>query len=296
MVFQTLFNVLTGIVLMVLFYAETIGGIPLVHAFVTSLGTPVTQQMAIVYLIFNVFGAAMMFAIRGPLLGWIERRWPPSPEEDLGRLKFLLDQAMDQPDLALELGEKDQVRFLNLMQGNLDAARLPPGESRAAASTHQRAMERLHESLEEALTELSHKVGVDGSEQMISLANRNQVLGSLQLCLADFTGAVRATRQSASLESLSVIFLESLDALIGATIESVNSLERSELERMREATHSRSDQMRAIRKRMLNGEVNLTDNERLDLVNLTNCLERTVWMLHEYLCELMEFQSETLDD
>ena len=296
MVFQTLFNVLTGTVLMALFYLEAIAGIPLVHAFVTSLGTPVTQQMAIVYLIFNVFGAAMMFAIRGPLLGWIERRWPPSPEEDLGRLKFLLDHAMDQPDLALELGEKDQVRFLNLVQGNLDAARLPPGESRTAAKTHDRALRRLHESLEDALTELSHKVGVDGSEQMISLANRNQVLGSLQQCLADFAGAIRSTRRSPPLESLSSIFLESLDALIGATIESVNSQDRTELEKMREATHSRSEQMRAIRKRMLNGDATLTDNERLDLINLTNCLERTVWMLHEYLCELMEYQSETLDD
>jgi hypothetical protein len=42
-------------------------------------------------------------------------------------------------------------------------------------------------------------------------------------------------------KSLSIIFLESPDALINATIDSVNSLDRSEPERMRETTLSRCE-------------------------------------------------------
>jgi phosphate:Na+ symporter len=287
MIFQTLFNVLTGAVLLLFFYIERFTGIPLVHAFVTSLGHQVAQQMAVVYLIFNVFGAIMMFVLRAPILGWIERRWPPTPDEDIAKLQFLQDHSLDTPDLALELGEKEQKRFISLMQGNLDALRLPESESRLAGGTTAHAIQRLHEALEEALTELSHKVGVEGSEQMISLANRNQLLGSLQQSLADFSDAIRSTRKSAPLEQLASVFLESLDALIGAGIDGVESEDRSEIERIWNATHSRSDQMRAIRKRMLGGEQSLSDDERLDLINLTNCLERTVWMLHEYTGEFM---------
>jgi len=287
MIFQTLFNVLTGLVLLVLFYVERLAGIPLVHAFVTSLNTPVAQQLAIVYLIFNVSGAVMMFALRGPILHWIERRWPPTPDEDLAKLQFLQDHAMDEPDLALELGEKEQKRFAGLLQGNLDALRLPAEQGKTAGEITSQALLRLHESLEEALTELSYRVDVKGSEQMISLTNRNRLLGSLQRSLADFTNAIRSSRESDSLEQLSGIFLESLDALIGATIEGVESEDYSELERLWKATHSRSEQMRTIRKRMLGGEQSLSDDERLDLINLTNCLERTVWMLHEYISELM---------
>jgi hypothetical protein len=55
-------------------------------------------------------------------------------------------------------------------------------------------------------------------------------------------------------------------------------------------------EMRTIRKRMLNGDATLTDNARLDLINLTTCLEQTVWMLHKYLCEMMEYPSEAQDD
>ena len=287
MIFQTLFNVLTGLVLLALFYVERFTGFPLVHAFVTSLGSQVAQQMAVVYLIFNVFGAVMMFALRGPILNWIENRWPPTPEEDIGKLHFLHDYDLDSPDLALDLGEKEQKRLLGLLSGHLDALRLPKAESRAQGETTARAIGRLHESLEDALTELSYKVNVSGSEQMISLANRNRLLGSLQRSLTDFAAADRAARHSQALEQLAGIFLESLDALLGAVIETVDSDDPSELERIWKATHNRSDQMRAIRKRMMSGERSLSNDERLDLINLTNCLERSVWMLHEYLSELI---------
>lgn len=287
MVFQTLFNVLTGLVLMTLFYVERLGGVPLVHSFISSLAFPVEQQLAVVYLIFNVFGAVMMFLLRGPILNWIEKRWPPSPEEDIARLQFLQDYTMDEPDLALELAEKEHRRFVSLLQGNIDALRLPDVKGEAAGATTAAAMQQLHEALEEALTELSYKVGVEGSEQMISLANRNQLLGSLQQSLADFSNSIRATRKSEALEPLSSIFLESLDALLGAAIEGIMTVDENELDRLRKATHSRSDQMRAIRKRMLSGGQSLNDDERLDLISLTNDLERTVWILHEFIGELI---------
>jgi phosphate:Na+ symporter len=288
MVFQTLFNVLTGTVLLVLFYVEKFTGIPLVHAFVTSLGSAVAQQMAVVYLIFNVFGAIMMFVLRAPILGWIEKRWPPAPEEDIARLRYLQDHTMDTPDLALELAEKEQIRFISLLQGNLDALRMPEDQGRAASETTARAIGRLHEALEEALTELSRKVDVEGSEQMISLTNRSQLLGSLQQSMAEYGIALRHARRSSSLEQLCSVFLESLDALVGAAIEGVESNDGAELERIWNATHSRSEQMRSIRKRMLSGEQVLSNEDRLDLINLTNSLERTVWILHEYMGALME--------
>lgn len=296
MVFQTLFNVLTGLVLLLLFYLEKYGGIPLVHAFVMSLAGGVAQQMAVVYLIFNVFGAAMMFSLRTPILAWIEKRWPPSPEEDMARLQFLQDHTMEDPGLALELGEQEQKRFFGMMQKNLDDLRLAGQESRIAGATTAGAIMRLHESLEEALTELSHKVDVQGSEHIISLANRNQLLGSLQESLVEYGDAIRHARKSESLTHLSEVFLESLDALVGAAIDAVEENDASELERIWNATHSRSDQMRAIRKRMFADENMLSDEDRLDLMNLTNSLERTVWLLHQYIKELREYASEEIHD
>jgi hypothetical protein len=45
--------------------------------------------------------------------------------------------------------------------------------------------------------------------------------------------------------------------------------------------------MRNIRQKFLMGEFDLADNERLDLMALTTGLERAVWVLHEYLSEMV---------
>ena len=288
MIFQTLFNVLTGSVLLLLFYAERLSGAPLVHALVMSLALPLEQQLAVVYLIFNVFGAVMMFVLRRPILDWIEKRWPPSAEEEIARLRFLKDHVMDEPALALELAEKEQLRFVGLLQDNIDAVRLEEDDEGAARSDPAEVLSCLHEALENALKELSYRVGVGGSEQMISLANRNQILGSLQQSLAEFCDSVRAIRNSEALAPLGSIFLESVDALLGVTIDGVQSGKRADLEQIWQASHSRSEQMRKVRARSLAGDTALAEDERLDLISLTNGLERTIWLLHEYIGELRE--------
>jgi len=53
------------------------------------------------------------------------------------------------------------------------------------------------------------------------------------------------------------------------------------------STDDKSQKMRNIRQRFLMGELELSDNERLDLMSLTTGLERAIWVLHEYLGELM---------
>ena len=78
-----------------------------------------------------------------------------------------------------------------------------------------------------------------------------------------------------------------MEALLGAAIDAFCTPDESDLDRIWKAPHSRRDQMRAIRKRMLSGGQSLDDDERLDLISLTNDLERTVWILHEFISELI---------
>ena len=286
MVFQMLFNVLTALVLFTLFYVERLGGIPLIHAFVTSLAGDITRQMAVVYLIFNVFGAIMMFMLRGPILKRIEARWPPTMEEDIGKLQFLHDHDLDTPELALELAEKEQQRMLDLIPMYLDTLRLPCGEDKAQGDTTTKALNQLYQALEESLTELGPKVGAGGAEQMISLSNRNRLLGSMIHSLDGFASGARAAKQSAALQDLAAIIVEALDAIVGAASDAAKAGNPEEINAVWNATHDRSDQMRKIRQRLLSGDRTLSDQERMDLMNMTNGLQRSIWMLHEYIGEL----------
>ena len=53
------------------------------------------------------------------------------------------------------------------------------------------------------------------------------------------------------------------------------------------STDDKGEKMRNIRQRFLMGDYDLSDHERLDLMTLTSGLERAVWVLHEYLGELI---------
>jgi phosphate:Na+ symporter len=286
MVFQVLFNVLTGLVLFALFFVERWTDVPLVHAAVTSTGGGVANQMAFVYLTFNVFGAIMMYTLRAPILGWIEKRWPPSPEEDQAKLEFLHDLAIDTPDLAIELAAKEQTRFLSLLSSHLDALRLPSGPDVEKGETTTRTLNRLDEAIGEALSDLSDKsLDVESSEKLLSLANRQQMLGTLQSSLSDFAASVRAAKASPRLRDLAGSVIEALDAVLMISVDALASGDRDDLQIAFKATQDRSQKMRDIRRRFMQDGEALSDDERLDLVGLTNGLERTVWVLHEMVGE-----------
>ncbi len=287
MMFQMVFNLLTGVVLLGLYFVELWTGAPLVHALVTSIGSDVSTQMALVYLVFNVFGALMMFTFRGPILRAIEGRWPPLPEENLGKLEFLHDLAIDTPDLALDLAAKEQRRFFALLAGHLDALRLPEGQDQEQGETTARTLDRLHVAISEALSDLGDKrLDVDSSERLIALVTLNRLLGTLHSSLTDFCVSVRAARASERLGGLAGRALEAMDALLLVAIDGFNGGDEEDMALLLKATQDRSEKMRSIRRRFMKGDEALTEEERLDLVGLTSGLERTIWVLHEFVGEV----------
>lgn len=291
MIFQVLFNVLTGIVLLVLFYVERDGGIPLVHHLVTSMNVKLAQQMAFVYLVFNVFGAVMMYMFRTPILHWIEQRWPSTPEEDIGKLEYLHDRVIHIPDLALELVDKEEKRFYGLLAHHIEALRLPVGKDRSQGEVIANALEQLHNSIEDSIADIGQQVGTSDSERLLELVNCNHLLGTLHSSLIDFSGCVRAAKKSPNLELLATEVIEAFDAMFGFTVDACIQGGQEELQQAWTMTDDKSEQMRAVRNRFLSGGAALSDDERLDLLALTNGLERTVWVTHEFIADLLTLKN-----
>ncbi|MEH6587679.1 MAG: Na/Pi symporter [Halioglobus sp.] len=286
-IFQVWFNVITAGLLLLLFFLERSYGVPLVHALVTSLKVETGQQMAFVYLIYNVLGAIIMFVFRAPILKKIEHWCPPSLEEDIGKLQYLHDHAIDTPNLALELAEKEELRFLAFMPQYIEPLRDKPGSAKLKTQALGRALNQLHKAIEEALGDLGQHVRPEDSERLINLVNRNRVLGSLHGCIEAFCSSVSDAQKSTHLSPLAMLVTEAFDATLGNAIEAAQDNDLEDLTLAWTSTDDKSDKMRNIRQRFLMGDFELSDNERLDLMALTTGLERAIWVLHEYLGELV---------
>jgi phosphate:Na+ symporter len=287
MMFQVLFNAGTGLVLFFFFFLERYYQLPFIHAFVTSLKVDLAQQMAFIYLIFNVLGAIVMFVFRAPILRKIQHFCPPSTEDNIGKLEYLHDRAFDTPDLALDLAEKEVFQFFCILPEQIDALRsdAETGENTSDALT--RALDQRHESIEEALSELSQYVSAEDSESLIDLANRNRILGSLHSSIDNFSNSVLAANKSEHLSLLAATVVEAFDASLCLALDAARESNLKELEIVWKSTDDKSDKMRNIRSRFLTGGVGLSDSERLDLMALTTSLERVVWVLHELLGDML---------
>jgi len=294
-VFQVLFNVITASILLLLFFVERLYGLPLVHALVTSLNIETAQQMAFVYLIYNILGAVVMFTFRAPILARIERWVPPSPEEDIGKLKYLHDRVSDTPDLALDLAEKEELRFLGTLPEHIEALREEPGATRMRTGALAAALNQLHDATEEALGDLGPHVSPEDSEKLINLINRNRILGSLNGCIEGFCKSVAAAQKSTHLAPLAMIVTEAFDATLGNAIDAVSDQDLEDLGQAWTSTDDKSDKMRNIRQKFLKGEFDLSDLKRLDLMTLTTGQERAVWVLHEYLGEVLANNERAVD-
>ena len=283
--FQVWFNLITAVLLMALFFVERQYGVTLVHGLVTSLKIDTAQQMAFVYLIYNLTGAVILFIIREPLLKLIERRSPPSMEEDIGKLQYLHDHAIDTPSLAIELAGQEEVRFLNFLPRFIDPLRDGPGTAELRTRALARALEQLNGAIDEALGELGQQISAEDSERLLKLVNRNRILGTLNGCIEDFCESVCAAQKSLHLAPLAMHVIEAFDANLVLAIDAVNDRDIEDINLAWKSTDDKSEKMRNIRQRFLMGGADLSDSERLDLMALTSRLERAIWVLHEYLGE-----------
>ena len=286
-IFQVMFNLITVSILFLLYLIERHYGLPLVHALVTGADMATAKQMALIYLIYNVLGAIVMYILRDPILRKIEQWYPPSVEEDVGKLQYLHDHAIDTPNLALELAEKEELRFLGILPRYIEPLRERPGAAHLRTRALAQALTQLNSGIEETLGELGQRVSAEDSERLISLVNRNRVLGSLHVCIERFTAAASAAQTSENLASLATLVIEAFDASLVNAVDAVDERDMEDLTMAWRSTDDKSQKMRNIRQRFLMGELELSDNERLDLMSLTTGLERAIWVLHEYLGELM---------
>lgn len=289
-IFQVWFNVIAGSFLLMLFFIERYMNVPLVHAAVTSIKVDIGQQMAFVYLVYNLFGAAVMYLFRAPILDVIERFCPPSPEEDIGKLQYLHDHALNTPDLALDLASKEELRFLTYLAQEIEPLRDESSAARTQASMLARALDQLHGAIDEYLAELGQHISPEDSERLIRLVNRNRILGSLHSCIENFGSSVLAAKKSEHLAPLAMVVTEAFDATLMNAIDAVQDDDPEDIALAWTSSDDKSDKMRNIRHRFLMGEFDLSDSERLDLMALTTGLERAVWVLHEYLGELVNRQ------
>ena len=109
--FQDLYKIGGSALFVLLFYVELYSRLPLVKALSAAIsGGALETQAALANLFCNLAPALLLTPLLGPTHRLLDRLWPPTEAEDFAKLKYLHPQALNEPESAIDLVEKEQAR------------------------------------------------------------------------------------------------------------------------------------------------------------------------------------------
>ena len=277
---QILFNLIGCLVFIPLFYLEVYADVPLVKHLVTMTGHGIEKQMAYVYALFNLFTAFLMSFFLNPLYRILVRFWPPTEEEDKSKVQFIHDQALQDPETALDLVEKEQSRLLKLIPEYLEGVRTArtSKQSFSCHATHN-AFGVVAAEVQAFMSDLVDKnLSHLTSERLVNLLNRHSLLVSIEENTYRLAETLATSGHSEALKNLFHSFVEGLDTILLTALDAMEAKNASELKMLISITEDRGNMMEKVRNTYLAGEKALEQQDKSVLLYVTNLFERIVWM------------------
>ncbi len=282
--FQDLFKVTGVAVFGALFGLERFFSVPLVAALATRLVDDVPLQLAGINLLFNGVMALLAAIFEHPVESFVKRTWPSSGVESLSVPRYLSHDAVGDPETAIDLLEKEQMRILKRVREYLPVAEPQgPGTIRVDPTTLHRAFLVLFGEIEHFHAELvSRHMDRETSERLGNVHGREKLLELIEDSLHHLSTSVHAAPTTSALDTLISDFVQALDFLLMFAGDAARTLDQGRAEFLFDLSSDRGEMMGTIRSLHLAPDRALTADEKTLLLRLTNLFERTVWMLQRY--------------
>jgi phosphate:Na+ symporter len=279
--FQDLFKIGGSAVFVLLFYLELRTRWPLVKALSTFLSGNLETQIAFVNLFCNLAPALVLSPLLGPFKRLLDHFWPATEAEDFVKLKYLNPQALSDPESAIDLVEKEQMRLVARLPEYVNALRdLGPGKQRADLRSLHQPFRVLYKEVESYLTSLIHlHISAAGSERLTNVHNRHGVIGFLEDSLTQLVDSVGQTRPSRQLAPLVANVTEALDFLLATAADAVTTLDPVDAAMIAGLCADRGELMSRIRNLYLSSEERLSPQDKTLLLGVTALFDRIVWMV-----------------
>lgn len=278
---QVFFNFVGALLFVPLFVLEVHAGLPLVKAVVTSATAHVEQQMALVYLLFNLATSVILSFALNPYCRLLQKLWPPTREENESKVAFLYDNALDDPDTAMDLVASEQLRLVKRFPAYMAGLRsaLADGARFNVSSIHN-PFRSVAVEVRSFLDELHAKeLPPESSYRFLNLLNRQNLIDSIEDNVRGLTDSMYRPHCSDKLKQLLLNFVEGLDAILLTAVDAVEDPDHGDAETLIRITSDRGGLMDKIRETYLSSEGQLVAAEKSLLLYATNAFELIIWLL-----------------
>ncbi len=282
--YQALINSVAAVTLATLYFVETLTGTPLLLALAEKLASGEGVRLAFAFLFLQGTAVTVALGFSAPAARWLEKLAPATAAEDLAQPQFLTGQALADPESALDLAEKEQLRLLGYLPAQLDTIRTETSATAPVpAATLHHAVTAVGAEIQAFLHELVDQPSDHAtSERLLALQRRQSLVASLDDTVFSFVQTVAALRTSgAVVGAFPDNLIESLDTLARTAIDALTSGEPADRELLLGMTADRGDLMERLRRNALGGAQPLDHQQKAQLFFLTSLFERAVWLLRQ---------------
>jgi phosphate:Na+ symporter len=286
--FQALVKLGGVAMLLPLFLVEHYTSVPLLAAGIQALTPDTGHQVALVYLACQLGAVATQLLFGNALQPLLERWSPPQPQESFAKPRYLYDQAVDDPETAITLVDREQVRIFALLPLYFGLDEHLGDEAQALrADAVLPAAQALGRSVANFLADLTDS-GAERSvlEEIAERQERNSLLLSIHDALADLATQLAQPFESPPLRDLADNLRQGLGALLLTAEEAVRTLDPDEIALMRRLTADRDSVVDQLRHNAISADHGLTGTDHRHLYSVTSAFELIVWMLRRY-CALI---------
>ncbi len=278
--YQVAFNFVAAFVMVPLFYMEVFLGIPLAIAFARELSSEPALQLAYIHVIFNVGGAIVLVPLLGTAARVLERRYPPPPEESEARPHFIYEQAIPEPETALDLVALEQQRLAGYLPRVLDVARSAPRDVAGLVNRQRQVIDSLGSAIDEFLVHLGEQsLSHSAYERLNQALSLQRLLDGLSETLVELARAVGEAGEGEPTRRLIGSVVEGLDAVLLTVVDAMGPEAEDDRMLLRQMTGDRSALMKRLREEYLAGDARLSAAEKMAILNITNLTERASWLI-----------------
>ncbi|HEY1111863.1 MAG TPA: hypothetical protein VGE76_24620, partial [Opitutaceae bacterium] len=283
--YQAGLNAAASLVLAGLFYLEAATQVPLVLALTQRLATTGSLQLALAFVALQTVTVLLALATSRAAPRWLDRLSPATAEQDLSRPQYINEQALADPESALDLVEKEQLRLLERLPAQLDTLRAEaPQAGHIPAGALHAASVALGTQVRSFLRELvEHHADAATTGRILQLEHRQSLLTSLDEAVHGFVHTLDGLRGpgASAIDPLLDRLVESLSTLLLTATDAARSGDPEDMVLLHRLTGDRGDLMERLRHTFSNTSPELDHSRKTQLFYLTSLFERIVWLLRQ---------------
>jgi len=252
------------------------------HQWLLALPMDDAHRLAMAFLVVQVAGSMVCTVALWPLTKALHRLIPARHEDDLAKPAHLVEEALDDVDLALELAQRESLRLLQRLPMMLEKVREGGDANAIPAATYRQAGAAVGTELSRYLAAiLDRQPGPRAIIRAMSLQQSVTNLISMHGALAEFATLAAVACETSGTQTTMGHITESLHMLLSMQAEAAVSRDPDEQRRILALLGQRDQLMESIRGRLLTQDSDTPPQAQQALFQATILFERIVWLARD---------------